>query len=733
MTLDRYFKLSSCTLLSVSFVMLAATGYLDVLTMLLYAGVLSAGWLIDTGRTRWQIPKSLANWLMIAYLPVALIDWRVLGTMPVVAVIHFIFFASSLKLLHPKQNRDWLWLYVVAFFEMLLAAGMTIDTTFFVLLLVFLFAAISTLTSFEIRRVQEETKAISSEIEIWRETPGTRTWLTALRWRPLGYFSGLSLLTILILAAPLFLAMPRLSQGIFGSGLMGGAAMSGFSDNVRLGDVAQVKLNPQKVMTIRLTQPPEQYRMPLRWRGVTLDKYDGSGWRDSVPRRKMWVEATNEGYRLADFSEESLITRQEIILAPLDTNVLFAAPRPLLVSGLSDVRLYQDSGDGLSVRRQRFGYLQYTVLSDTRVYQDAELRADDSRVYPLEIRNRYLLLPDELDKRIGELAGQVVRAAATQHDAVRRIESWLRTSFGYTLNLKRTTNGDPLADFLFNVREGHCEYFATAMAVMLRTQGIPTRLVNGFQTGEYNTVDDSYTVRQSDAHSWVEVFYPNNGWVAFDPTPAAGLSQYEDGLLATLRHYGEALELLWLEKVVGFDAQEQISLALKARTWVSSWRESATDRWFAGKEKLARLLRSWRAAESRGKDEPALSVAGQLQKLAVHPLALALYCLIGLTGAGWFWYRHQHSWQRQAKRDAAGSAVSFYQEMLTTLADTGHKRLPDQTPLEFADALTIPAVSEITRVYQAVRFGGSQLTGAEIERVSHLLRELKKNQRGNPS
>src|SRR5581483_10075685 len=513
MTLDRYFKFSSYVLLTSSFVMLAATGQLDLAAMVLYAGVLLAGWLIDTERVEWRVPTWLASWLMVLYLPFTLLDWRLLGSPPILVTIHFIFFASSLKLLQTKAARDWLWLYVVAFFEMLLAAGMTIDTTFFLLLLVFLFAAISTLASFEIRRAQQEAGIGYAGTELWKETPTERRRVDQPHWRELGYFSAISLALILLLAAPLFLAMPRLSRGVFGNGLVSGNTLTGFSENVRLGEVAQVKLNPQIVMRVQVEQPPEQYRMPLRWRGVTLDEYDGSGWRDSEQQERFAVADTGEGFRLSNVSDRRYLTSQKFYLSPLDINTVFAAPRPVQVRDLP--RLYRDRSDGLWTIPHRSSHLIYTVLSDTRVFRDAELRTDNSRVYPEEIRERYLQLPKNLDRRIGELAEQITRGTETQHDVARRIENHLHTALGYTLDLKRTSEGDPLADFLFNVKAGHCEYFATALAVMLRTRNIPARLVNGFQTGEYNSVDDTWIVRQSDAHSWVEVYYPQHGWVAF--------------------------------------------------------------------------------------------------------------------------------------------------------------------------------------------------------------------------
>ena len=101
----------------------------------------------------------------------------------------------------------------------------------------------------------------------------------------------------------------------------------------------------------------------------------------------------------------------------------------------------------------------------------------------------------------------------------RRSNNILLTHFTYTLQLSRTPPSDPLAEFLFIRKQGHCEYFAAAMAVMLRTQGIPSRVVNGFRPNEFNDVTSQYVVRDSDAHSWVEAYFPGHGWVSFDPHP----------------------------------------------------------------------------------------------------------------------------------------------------------------------------------------------------------------------
>src|SRR2546423_5090616 len=158
--------------------------------------------------------------------------------------------------------------------------------------------------------------------------------------------------------------------------------------------------------------------------------------------------------------------------------------------------------------------------------------------YSSDIRSTYLQLPPGLDPRIQEFAREITRKATTPFDKAVAIENHLRSRFAYTLNLTGKPGGDPLAHFLFQTRAGHCEYFASAMIIMLRTLGIPSREVNGFLRGEYNDLAGDYIVRASDAHSWVEVYFPGTGWVAFDPTPA-GAQDY--GFLSRL---GEDVE--WL-------------------------------------------------------------------------------------------------------------------------------------------------------------------------------------------
>src|SRR6266567_1874550 len=173
-------------------------------------------------------------------------------------------------------------------------------------------------------------------------------------------------------------------------------------------------------------------------------------------------------------------------------------------------RIFRDSTDTLLNPFHNYTAVRYAGISRLPPRNAVKLRSA-STDYPSDISAAYLQLP-ELDPRIPELTSQITKNAPTPFDKAVAIENYLRTRFTYTLKLTGRPGDHPLAHFLFETRAGHCEYFASAMAIMLRTLGIPTREVNGFLPGEYNDLGGDYIVRASDAHSWVEVYFPGNGW-----------------------------------------------------------------------------------------------------------------------------------------------------------------------------------------------------------------------------
>ena len=376
--------------------------------------------------------------------------------------------------------------------------------------------------------------------------------------------------------------------------------------------------------------------------------------------------------------------------------------------------------------------MTYTVHSDTHEPPPERLRAESAarpNVATPNLRRpfeTYLQLPASLDTRVGSLALLVAQRAGARnaYDAARAVEAHLNSDayggdYSYSLDM-RAQGPDPLSDFLFNVRAGHCEYFATSMAVMLRTLGVPTRVVNGFQPGEYNAAADAYVVRQADAHSWVEVYFASeDAWVAFDPTPADGrpAGTSGTGLSGSLRRYADAFELFWIQHVVAYDRQGQRTLARTISSQISTYRMAASG-WADG---LGALF----AARTGGSGGGGLaSVLGAVASPLVFLPASLLLAGVGLVwmrrrGFGWF--------GRGAKgggEAAAAAVVEFYARMSAALASKGLSRPADQTPLEFAEATGSPEVLAITNAYNRVRFGARDLTGAEVEEVERHLQRI---------
>jgi hypothetical protein len=270
------------------------------------------------------------------------------------------------------------------------------------------------------------------------------------------------------------------------------------------------------------------------------------------------------------------------------------------------------------------------------------------------------------------------------------------------------------------VKEGHCEYFSTAMAVMLRTLGTATRVVNGFQRGEYNDAADVYTVTQKDAHSWVEVYFPETDtWVTFDPTPPDGRPVREtSGLVSRLGKYAEAMELYWNQYVIGYDRQEQRSLATSLRNQMFSLREVIGEMMDAAKASITELMRSISTAGGFAGSNG----AGTWIPLFTVLLLPALFILLAYRVRRLGLRRGLKVWQRGEDR---GSVVEFYERMIKILSGRGMRRENNETPLEFALGTGLSDVLRITRAYNRVRYGFQHLSSAEAAEIERCLTRLE--------
>ncbi|HVF44615.1 MAG TPA: DUF3488 and transglutaminase-like domain-containing protein [Pyrinomonadaceae bacterium] len=741
MSFESYFRACSYATIACGVLALAVSGGVGAALALAFAAVLAVSW--KAAGTRWQLSERAGMVVVLLSLPAFYLDWNFQRSSAVdaagqiyagvSALVHFTLLLSSIKLLQIKSDRDWLFLYLISFFEVLLAAGLSASPTFLASLGLYVFCALLAVVCFEMRKARRSVPESQSRLLVANDPKFLRRGRQAGRdassrsLRRLPVAAACLFALIIGLALPVFLITPRAAENMLG--MPGGAASSGFvgfSDRVTLGDIGRLNQSNELVMRVRVEGPDRSGGRPLRWRGVALDHFNGRRWRHTPDPGNSIQNLDGNLFRFGTTEDLSRLTTQTFFVEPIDTPVVFAAPRAIAIQGGFPF-LRRDRDDGLASRLHSLERITYTVYSDTYEPAPERLREDPMIYTPGQTTKNlrrpveaYQQLPANLDARVGSLAYTVVKASGAKngYDMARAIEAHLSANayggnYAYSLDM-RAGGEDPLADFLFNVRAGHCEYFATAMAVMLRTLRVPARIVNGFQTGEYNDAADAYVVRQADAHSWVEVYFAETDtWVTFDPTPADGrpAGTSGEGLTGRLRRYADALELFWIQHVVAYDRQSQRSLARTVQGQISSYTYAAFHSADGVGSRLSSLL-------SGGGNAGALGVVASPLVAGPFALALAFGAAVLLRRKGLL------SVGRRGRKAPAPEAavVEFYKRMTTALDSRGVRRSADQTPLEFAESIGTPEVLSITRAYNRVRFGArglSEAEAAEVERCLH--------------
>ena len=711
-----YFRAFSYAMIGVAMLALVLAGGLDYALAFVFLIVMVVSWKLEG--SRWQLPERIGLGIVLLSIPLFYADWHFqknLGEpverLGVTALAHLIVFLSAVKLLQVKKDRDWVFLYLISFFEVLLAAGLSFSPVFLGTLTLYLLCGLSAVTAFEIQKARRSVRHTETRLLVPPDSRLFRKGRRSLRNTEavrLPFVAVALLVLIFAFALPLFLVAPRSGAAALTRSGGGGQNLIGFSENVTLGQIGTLKQDDGLVMRVRLDNPDPP--RALRWRGVALDEFTGFGWKKSPEaRRPDPVEQRGGFFQLGTTTQGvHRLTLQTFFLEPLESPVLFAAPRVVALQGdLPFVRADQEGS--IQSRRHDFERVMYKAISDTDEPPVEDLRNDMTR-YPAAYQ-RYLQLPEPLDPRIVLLAQSMIREAGARnrYDAAKAIEWRLQRDYGYSLQM-RASGPDPLSDFLFNVKTGHCEYFATAMAVLLRTHGIAARVVNGFLPGEYNDTAGAYTVRQSDAHSWVEVYFPQTqSWVTFDPTPSAGrVEPVRTGLTAQLQKYAEAMELLWFQYVVGYDKQEQRSLATTLHNQIFDYGRMIT--------------RVVTAITNFFTTSVLMIVSGAI--------LLALVVTLIFYGKR-FWQFVRRRTGRSKIEDGRGySNVEFYEKLLALMEQRGVPREQAQTPLEFADKLKSSDVWVITRAYNRVRFGGERLSPAEQREVERALAVLTADNNG---
>jgi len=464
------------------------------------------------------------------------------------------------------------------------------------------------------------------------------------------------------------------------------------------------------VMRVKTDAPLENLPYNLKWRGASFDYYDGRAWL-LYRREQMSIATQGRFYKLEDSAMGSELLQQTFFMEENLTNRVFAAHRTLAVS--TDIGfLRRDTSDNLYAQKPAKSKIDYTVVSET-IHPDAGKISDWTPI-PDDIRLTWLQLP-ELDPRVVQLAHDITRRYRRQYDKARALETWLSLNYGYSMTLSPIyevhENGDPLAIFLFDAREGYCGHFATAMTVMLRAIGIPARITSGFLAGEYNPIGGSWTVRRKHSHIWTEAWFSPYGWVEFDATPE------EEFMAEPLRgrffaNLADAAGLWWRENVAGYDASRQYSIISgfftrvnKAEDRAGEFFSSSANRAYAVFHLLPQIATSAKITS--------------VSILFIAVLVIIIFRRIRRRIPGVF---------LRNKQNPQTAAIDFYAEALIFLKARGFVPEKAQTPMEFARNFgshpAADALFDLTRFYNEVRFGGPTVQFRRDE-ARALLRSLK--------
>lgn len=479
--------------------------------------------------------------------------------------VRFIVMLLLIKLYSRKGARDDWQIYALSFLLMSAGTAVNEDITYGLIFGLYVVVGTFGLSLFH----------LTNEISITKITIN-KTPLSKL------YMSVLGVLALMVFASSvtIFFVFPRVGLGFFATKTRQSSSMVGFNDQVQLGGHGVIRDNPTVAMRVEFEsgKPPLGYQ-GFHWRIMAFDQYTGSGWKRSNKGnvvRASYLKGIGN-YSISKNLKPKLYNhlkarnktrpKMQIYLEPLGTaQIPILWPATQIQLGVPSLRIPFDPNHGrielntfqevLFLRRNQLAVLYEMTVHDE---PDSQMLAQANEPVDPKLSPSYLALPDNL-QRLEKLARDITKTAKTPYEKATRILLYLETNYKYTTNLPKVDGNNPIESFLFETKRGHCEYYATAMALMLRAVGVPSRLVNGFLGGQW--YDGYLAVRQGDAHSWVEVYIEPYGWVTFDPTPsgADGAGSKETALQKWFNRNYDSARFAWNKWVLEYDINSQFTM-----------------------------------------------------------------------------------------------------------------------------------------------------------------------------
>jgi hypothetical protein len=689
---------------------------------------------------RFALPRSWINWLAAATTIPAYLEWYENENLLLLAAAHWLVYIQLVMIFLSKRVKDDWYLFLLGLVEVLVGGVMSQSDKVGIALFVWALLSLWVLTLFalhrEVLRMKNVTMGMTLASGGDQSEPYRGLIDLAFVWSSVRVAA-----TTLALGGMIFLAMPRRpSMGNSQSTGSVGKHLTGFDTEVRLGDLGEILENDSPVMSVELFDQDGAKKtlddsIEWRWRGVSMDRYEKGHWfREHFKSNDRALQGWS-GPR----GKPSI--RQMIKLEPNDSPVLFAL-RPIFDADSAERQFWPQMNelDGSLFRPDpravTFDYSVTSAVTDDMM-QYGEM--NPAGVYLASLKR----MPDELKTKLRTIALSKVKEIPETDLKARAsaLEAYLRESgeFAYSLQVERTDPEiDPVEDFLVNHKKGHCEYFASALALLLRSIDIPSRMINGFKGGDYNSVAGITTVRQKHAHSWVEVLIGDKVglgnvvrplWMVLDPTPTDQRNRsvaQVGGVASNFYQLTDLIRYIWIFYIVGFNADRQDRFLYgPIRELINEAKQ--------GFGIIYETIKTWLHF-------PSMESFFSLRGFVVSFVGLLL--LVGAARLLTSLFSRVLGKLSGSKKDQEAGliGVQFYRRLTHLLAEFGLDRPPAETPREFARRAAIllsvqgsgtEAVADVPPLvvdaFYQIRFGEHTIREDDFQHVNDRLDALEQH------
>lgn len=472
-----------------------------------------------------HFPRWLLN--IVSVLVLVLCVYRIKPDYLIEPILDVLVILVGIKLIEEKKFRDYMQIYGMCLFLLMGSSLVSLSPIFLIYFLILV--TFSTLSLVLLAYFSHDPQLVISKENV------TRLVIQAV------LICSISVPA----SAFFFLILPRTNYPLFSFLNQYVGSRSGFSDKVSLGDVSEIQEDGSVIFRAEMERIKEN---GLYWRGVVMDHFDGVSWKSS-----------SHDHEALRYPLDGQKVSQLIYLEPYGDKFLFALDKP----------------QALTLRRKKFqNIMTYSLreqINDRIRYNAISVVADFQPEKEID-QDRYLQLPEGFSPGIAELVRNQADGKADD-EKLKALLGFLRgEDFKYSLK-GLPTSKNPLDTFLFETKQGNCEYFASSLAVMLRMAAVPSRLVGGYKGGYYNKTGNYYLVLQKNAHVWVEAYLGDyngkQGWIRVDPTPFSEQIpsvQYGESAFLQLKLLLDAFNYYWNKSVLNYDFSKQLMILNEIRS-----------------------------------------------------------------------------------------------------------------------------------------------------------------------